>query len=401
MADDRKIHDGPFTLFQWIEHWEVKTRPIEYYTELVKDDQSYAEHLKRMEKFFTTEIDMFPYEPGAPWVEDGAYQGGPIPRLSRPRRFHEILEAESAERFPGGSGSVGDHDIRMLLRAFADMFQRNIMVFVAVKKLLLIVPAALLLALIFNPAFLDAKDCSLPLLETRLCGRGGGGWPALLAIAIGAALATLIVFAAANRLLALLYQNALRNTANVVNAQAMSRTQSLSNLFTKLMKQIDGRKTELNDANRKRWPKEAGRWMMIAYWVAGRLDFIERFVQIQMWRVRRAHYFINRTGYAATWIIAVSLLVAGLLLAWVNHKALPDLPMVKWVVMAIAGLTIAAMNYASYAVAGWRTPLDLVRSTLSTENWHRYGSLKIHEQLSNQLHSDKQLLVEADAAKHH
>lgn len=383
MADDLKVHRGRLRLFHWIEDWPLTTRTIDWYRSIIRNDQAYEEQVRLMERFFSNPIDMFPFRTG----------------LDRPARYFRIQEAEIAGRFPGNRGFVGDADIRDLFKTFADIFQRNILLFVIAKKLVLVAFVWLLIALFFNHGYLNAKVCKAPVVGEDLCQGGWLDYGLPLAGAFGLIAVTVLIFRMVNGYLAERYRELLRTSANAVSKSALGRTQSLYNLFGELMHQIDEEKMSLKDGNRRNWPREAGRWMVMAYWVSQRLEYIERYVQIQMWRIRRAHFFVNRGGYALTWLIALGSLTALGLTAWLNRFDLLATHPAKWPILALVVLVIGYMNRASYATASWRTPLDLVRDTLKTELWASYGSLKMHERLGRQVHNDKQNLVEADDFK--
>jgi len=383
MADDLKVHRGRLRLFHWIEDWPLKTRTIDWYRSIIRNDESYADQVQVMEKFFSNPIDMFPFKAG----------------LDQPARFFRIQEEEIAGRFPGNRGYVGDADIRDLFKTFADIFQRNILLFVVAKKLLLIGFVSLLIGVFFNNDFLNERICRVPILGDEPCRGGWLDYGLPLAGAFGAIAVLVVIFRMLNGYLAERYRELLRASANAVSKSALGRTQSLYNLFGELMHQIDEEKMSLKDGDRRNWPREAGRWMVMAYWVSQRLEYIERYVQIQMWRIRRAHFFVNRGGLAATWLIALGSVVAIGLAIWLNRDDLAHTHQLKWPILGLVVLVIGYLNHASYATESWRTPLGLVRDTLKTDLWASYGSLKMHERLGRQVHNDKQNLVEADDFK--
>lgn len=372
-----------FGRFWQIENWDLKTRKIDYYRPIVQDTEAYAAHMALMRRFFSNPIDMFPGDTGTE-------------ELTRPARFYKIEEHEIAERFPGDQGEVGDEDVRKLLSYFADLFQNNIIWLVALKKSILVVAVALLLLVFFNPVYLAPQVCLASRMGGQLC---PGGLVDTLetgvigCVAIGIVLAA---FFAANSSLANDYQNILERSAQKVNGLMAYRTNALTELFSELIHQIDQRKTDLNDAKRKEWPEEAGRWMVVAYWVSQRLEYIERFVQIQMWRVRRGHYFVNRAGLYLTRALAVLSAVVLVGLVWVNHEALQALPPVKLALLALAASAIAVMNYASYAWRAWRTPLLLVKQSLGADKWRRYSDLDMQQRLYKAIQAAKQDFIDAE-----
>jgi len=82
--------------------------------------------------------------------------------------------------------------------------------------------------------------------------------------------------------------------------------------------------------------------MTLIYWVAKRLEYIERHVHIEIWRIRRIHYWLNRLALALTVLSAV-LPIAGLWIAWASLPARMD-------VLTMIGFAITNVLVVFYAV---------------------------------------------------
>lgn len=384
MGDGIKVHHPPWPFFSWIEAWEIKTRGREAYETVAADPEQYATLNALMEKFFVNPIEMFPdAQPG---------EGGSI---RMPREFFEIQAELIANRFPGAQGEFGDADIRDLISEFRSVFWRNIVKFVISKKLILLLAgAAPILACLWAalaPTVCDGKSppgfCSdLPLSPLTNVAAG----LAVIAVSLGA-------FHFVNGQLFRSYRERLTISASKVSHGTSMRTKQLAKLFGELHFNVEDRRSKLVGDRRRDWPKEAGRWTVMAYWISQRLDYLERFIQIEMWRIRRAHYFVNRGGLILTWVIGLVLAgsLTGLLVAAVLRGGLDE----RWpflIELALAAAASGYMTWLSYAKRDWRTPLSFVSGELHPNDWERYSGLQLHTKLFEQAEKDKQERNEAD-----
>ena len=131
--------------------------------------------------------------------------------------------------------------------------------------------------------------------------------------------------------------------------------------------------------------------MTLIYWVAKRLEYIERHVHIEIWRIRRIHYWLNRLALALTVLSAV-LPIAGLWIAWASLPARMD-------VLTMIGFAITNVLVVFYAVTSylfWNAPIDLIEQKLQTENWNRYRNIRVHTKISEQIFRDKQKIIDLD-----
>ena len=380
MHETSKVHRRPWPFFSWIESWHLQTRGLSAYEAAADDPQKFAALTELMERFFRRPIDMFP-ESSSP---------GPI---QRPRRFFELQRELIDERFPGGSGEFGDADIRALISEFQSIFSVNIAKFVVSKKLILLVAG---LAPLFACTWaLEASVWCGMVRAEWLCAPGAGLHRAL--VVLGVIATALILFQALNSALFQAYREKLDRTATPISHNMQARTKEFAKLFGELKFNIEHRQSKLTDERRADWPGDAGKWTVMAYWISQRLDYLERFVQIEMWRVRRAHYFVNRLGWLATWAIGAVLAVTAAVIAAVVLASQSSDRGLLLGELALATLANAFMTWTSYANASWRTPLTFVAEALHPQDWERYTDLELDRSLFEQARHDKQMRNEADA----
>jgi hypothetical protein len=384
MAKGNKVHHPPWPFFSWIESFEIKTRGREDYEAVVADPERYADLKTLMEKFFVNPIEMFP--DSAPVGQEG--------RIRKPREYFEIQLELIDERFPGARGQFGDADIRELISEFRSVFWRNIVKFVISKKLILLVTGLL-------PIFACVWAGMLPVLCADKSGQGfcmampRSNTEAALAVLVVIAL-SLGAFHFLNSQLFGEYREKLHRSAANVSHGTVQRTKQLAKLFGELHFNIEDGQNVLKD--RRQWPDDAGRWTVMAYWISQRLDYLERFIQIEMWRIRRGHYWVNRGGYVLTWVTG-ALLACGVVgvAVWLLIAGQIDKTWPVFLELAMAAAAAAYMTVQSYVRADWRTPLSFVAEQLHPGDWERYSGLKLHEELYKQARTDKLQRNDLDA----
>jgi hypothetical protein len=184
------------------------------------------------------------------------------------------------------------------------------------------------------------------------------------------------------------YNNSVNADAAMGNEKISSRLAALSALFGDLLSVIDKRKYDLNDPNK--WGAETSWLVRCAIWTAMRISYIEKYIQVRMWRVRRTHRVT----------IAVSRSTA--LLMFVVFAALyfRPLPPHSWLPAAPDGIAIlsvlAAFGLSVMSVLTFRTPPDDVKKRLSVKRWAGFRVLKMQEKLAQHIEKDKNNIWNAE-----
>ncbi len=122
-------------------------------------------------------------------------------------------------------------------------------------------------------------------------------------------------------------------------------------------------------------------------WIAARMEYLEKYVQVSMWRVRRERYWMDWAGGFLT------LLVLGLW-AWALIGLRPSAEGAA-AFRALQGLALLlgmAVSWASFF--RWRTPVTLVQDKLDPNSWIRYSTLDLDNTIGEQVRRDKERLVE-------
>jgi hypothetical protein len=122
-------------------------------------------------------------------------------------------------------------------------------------------------------------------------------------------------------------------------------------------------------------------------WIAARMEHLEKFIQAEMWRVRRERYWMDWAGGFMTLLV---------LAVWLAVLAAMPAPVADgWTLRVLQGLAVVlglGVSWLSYF--GWRTPVGLVEQKLDPGSWIRYASLDLDNAVAEQVRRDKERLVE-------
>ena len=194
------------------------------------------------------------------------------------------------------------------------------------------------------------------------------------------------------------YNNSQNTSCSKVDKQASLRTNKLANLIFTFRARIDSDQTNLLAANQsKDWPDRAGRWMVLIYWLSRRLEALESYSQIQVWLIRRAHYYYSICGnllLGLTFLFSTMILVAtGILSRFLMEPGPSD----SVLIFAFMSLSIFALAYITIRSAtSWNTSLRLIQENLGVENWDSTKNVKLHELLAKQVSGDKLFIMQRE-----
>lgn len=311
-----------------------------------------AELSAEIDRYYNTPLDMFPFSEHA----------------RKPDRFHEFYEASIDERFPG------DRDIRDVISRYTRAFFGSLVGYVAAKRVLFALAlAGLWLLAVQGPVI--------------VAGLGVSGLGQVAAV-VAAMLLILPVFAAINALVFQQYRISLENRSYELSRLIVQRTRELQNLYTTLRALPDQEETRHVNAG-KAWGERSAFLARLMMWVAQRMEHLEKFIQVEMWRVRRERYWINWAG---------GLLVVLILAAWAALLLIQTgspMPAAPWAFRLFEGLALLlglGLAWATYHF--WKTPLNLARDKLGSEAWIRYATLDLDNTIGDQISRDKERLVE-------
>ena len=227
-----------------------------------------------IDEYFNQPLDIFPF-----WESDG-----------KPDRFHVLFDRQIEERFPA------DRDIRGHIHSYGrGIFARLLMHFTT-KRL-------------FQGGAL-AGLAALALMGPTWFADMTGSQPMGLALAVGAMVAVFGLWWAIQAILFIQYRFRLENDTYAMSRRIVERTRELQNLFTHARAMADQAETQYQQDG-KGWGQRALYLTRLTMWIGARMEYLEKFVQMQLWRVRRERYWMRWLGrfvtplvYLAWWLCA-------------------------------------------------------------------------------------------------
>jgi membrane protein implicated in regulation of membrane protease activity len=325
-------------------------RPIsesEYFAQTPEAEAIVSSHI---DEYFNQPLDIFPF-----WESE-----------SKPDRFHVLFSRQIEERFPV------DRDIRSRIHAYGRRVFRALIVHVSVKRI--------------TQAGALAAFAALAILGPGWFSQWTGTEQMGLALAAGAMLATFGVFWALQAILFIQYRFQLENDSYELSREVVQRTRELQNLFTSARAMADQAETQFQ-MDGKGWGRRAMYLTRLTMWIGARMEYLEKHVQMELWRVRRERYWMRWAQRIMTPLV----LIAGLVVLALEPA--PETGEAGFrglqVLAAVLGVAVSWLSYFR-----WRTPVAAVQDKLGVDGWVRYASLDVDNAVADQVRRDKERLVE-------
>jgi hypothetical protein len=325
-------------------------RPIsesEYFSAPPEAEAIVSSHIN---EYFNQPLDIFPF-----WETDG-----------KPDRFHVLFSRQIEERFPV------DTDIRSRIHGYGRRVFKALVTHVTVKRL--------------SQAGALVAFAALAILGPGWFTSWTGSQAMGLGLAAGAMIAALGLYWGLQAVLFIQYRFQLENDSYELSREIVQRTRELQNLFTTARAMADQAETQFaNDG--KAWGQRALYLTRLTMWLGARMEYLEKHVQMELWRVRRERYWMR---WAQRFMTPLVLIVGLVVLALepapetgeVGFRALQGLA-------AVLGVLVSWLSYFR-----WRTPTAAIQDKLGVDGWVRYASLDVDNAVSDQVRRDKERLVE-------
>lgn len=343
----RPVHDlgAPVTRSR-----EGIDRPIQE-SEYFSNDPAAIQHISdHIDEYFNQPLDIFPF-----WESEG-----------KPDRFHVLFHRQIQERFPA------DTDIRTRIHRYGRSVFRRLCLHVGVKRMnqALALIAFTVLATLGPTWFTDWTG-------TAVTG---------VTLAAAAMVLSVGVYWGLNYILFTQYRFRLENDSYELSREIVQRTRELQNLFTNARAIGDQAETHYQ-TDGKGWGQRAMYLTRLTMWLGARMEYLEKFIQMELWRVRRERYWMRWFSRFMTPLI---------FLGWLWLFVLEPVPGVhemefralQVLAMALGGL----VSWMSYFL--WQTPVAAIQDKLGIEGWVRYASLDVDNAVADQVRRDKERLVE-------
>ncbi|MBU2135003.1 MAG: hypothetical protein KKA45_02280, partial [Alphaproteobacteria bacterium] len=194
------------------------------------------------------------------------------------------------------------------------------------------------------------------------------------------------VFYAVSAILFIQYRFRLENDSYELSREIVQRTRELQNLFTNARAMADQAETQFQ-MDGKGWGQRALFLTRLVMWIGARMEYLEKYAQMELWRVRRERYWMRWVGRLSTPLVVLVWLV--IFAFW----PAPEANAVGFRVLQGAALIMAILvSWLSYA--RWQTPTEAVKDKLGLDGWVRFASLDVDNTIGDQVRRDKERLVE-------
>lgn len=324
-------------------------RPIQDSEYFDTDPAAEAAVSAHIDEYFNQPLDIFPF-----W-ESGR----------KPDRFHVLFARQIEERFPI------DADLRSNIHSYGRRVFRALMVHIWVKRM--------------NQALAMIGFAALAVLGPTWFASWTGSPPLGLGLAIGAMAAVFGLWWAVQAILFIQYRFRLENDSYELSREIVQRTRELQNLFTSARAMADQAETQFQ-MDGKGWGRRALYLTRLTMWIGARMEYLEKYVQMELWRVRRERYW---SIWAARFLTPLVFLVW--LAAFAFWPAPDGALAFRGLQLLALGLAVA-VSWLSYV--RWRTPTEAIQEKLGVEGWVRYASLDVDNAVADQVRRDKERLVE-------
>ncbi|QQQ18474.1 hypothetical protein JIP62_14470 [Brevundimonas vitis] len=313
------------------------------------DPEEIAGVSAHIDEYFNQALDIFPF-----WESDG-----------KPDRFHVLYTRQINERFPA------DLDIRSHIHDYGRGVFGALLVHIGSKRL------AQALALV---AF-----TLLATLGPTWFSTWTGSQPMGLGLAVVAMFATVGVFWGVLAILFVQYRFRLENDSYEISREIVQRTRELQNLFTSARAMADQAETQYQ-MDGKAWGQRALYLTRLTMWIGARMEYLEKYIQLELWRVRRERYWMRWVARIVTPLILV---------VWLVLFALEPAPAEAGAFRALQALAVILGVFVSWiSYVRWQTPVAAIQDKLGADNWVRYASLDVDNAVGDQVRRDKERLVE-------
>lgn len=251
---------------RWKLFWHI-SKDSDIRRELVRE---FGDFGKPVVERFTREMDRYFTFPRELYPEKSAY-----PRIGlRSFRYFRIAEADTDRMFPR------DADIRRSIDALRRAFVWDIILFTALKRVWLVVFFLVMVVLLDHAI---VKGSSLLAYLVSL------GLPILFFL-----VAILGPFA--------VYRLFLTNSADSIGTLVEHRMTDLKQLLSDLKSEMHSREATKVAQWARDWPAQAAFIAKLIIWVSKRMEYIEKYMQTEMWRIARIQGRARWTG----WIVATA-----------------------------------------------------------------------------------------------
>jgi len=325
-------------------------RPIQESDYFTMDPEAIRVISANIDQYFNQALDIFPF-----WETE-----------NKPDRFHVLFSRQIEDRFPV------EADIRGRIYGYGRRVFNALRIHVITKRL--------------TQGLALVAFAAMAILGPGLFAEWTGGQPQGLGLAVLGMLVALGLFFGVSSILFVQYRFQLENDSYELSREIVQRTRELQNLFTNARALSDQAETQFA-TDGKGWGQRALFLTRLVLWIGARMEYLEKYAQMELWRIRRERYWMRWVGRITTPLVL--LVWAGVFAFWPAPPANEAGFRVLQVLALVMALIVSWLSYYR-----WRTPTAAVKDKLGVDGWVRYASLDVDNTIGDQVRRDKERLVE-------
>jgi len=325
-------------------------RPIQESDYFTLDPAAIAVISANIDQYFNQALDIFPF-----WETE-----------NKPDRFHVLFSRQIEERFPV------DEDIRGRIYNYGRRMFDFLRIHLVTKRL--------------TQALALTAFAAMAILGPGVFAEWTGGQPQGLGLAVLGMLITAGLFFGVSSILFIQYRFRLENDSYELSREVVQRTRELQNLFTNARALSDQAETQFA-TDGKGWGQRALYLTRLVMWIGARMEYLEKYAQMVLWRTRRERYWMRWVGRITTPLVLLVWLAV--FAAWPAPAGNEGGFRVLQAIALVMGLGVSWLSYFR-----WQTPTAAVKDKLGVDGWVRYASLDVDNTIGDQVRRDKERLVE-------
>ena len=289
--------------------------------------------------------------------------------LSNYGSFTDIIDESIETKFPRDQG------LRAFISAYAKIVKENQRIQIIKKRLIQIL--AQFFIFLLPLAFFFFPDCFVD-NTVNIAG-----------LSIGVGIAVL----ACNWILRVTVQRLVDNfnsDARFLSARIQNRLNALVQIYASSLKKVHDEEFSREGGANPEWPGRSKWWTQLALWLALRVDHIEKFLQLEMQRLRVFLMVTNALGNLSSWFI--TLVIAAIVFLTVNPiGSMLDARLISPVsVSFLIAVIVAALIGHTTTLQKFSIEFSNLNRTIGETDWPSFAEMNLEEDIGELVRVDKE-----------
>lgn len=178
--------------------------------------------------------------------------------------------------------------------------------------------------------------------------------------------------------------SAFRGNAKDLNAKLQRRMNTLRQNYTRFYKAIAEEEFSGRDSDGAEWTDRAKWWARLAMWMPKRIEYLEKFLQSEMQRIRVFRIWTDALGNLSATLTWLACAVAILIVAQISGVS-----SAPFLAAAITGLSGSALLAVMSTQAKFSLDNKLIRRWIGDDDWPRFSGIGLDVDFGEIIRRDK------------